>query len=75
MDYSKARLSLALFLLLSFALVASARIIPHSENQEAAYVINDYPDPGANPRHRPPPPSRHSSEVSVVKSRLIKNKP
>ena len=46
-----------------------------SENQEAAYVINDYPDPGANPRHRPPPPSRHSSEVSVVKSRLIKNKP
>ncbi|KAA0031836.1 Protein PSY3 [Cucumis melo var. makuwa] len=70
MDYSKARL--ALFLLLSFVLVTSARIIPHSENQEAAYMINDYPDPGANPRHDPFPPPSQQFEVSVVKGHRIK---
>ncbi|TYJ97296.1 Protein PSY3 [Cucumis melo var. makuwa] len=72
MDYSKARL--ALFLLLSFVLVASARIIPYSENHEAAYMINDYPDPGANPRHRPPPPSRQS-KVSIDKGSHIGKSP
>ncbi|KGN65817.1 hypothetical protein Csa_023275 [Cucumis sativus] len=69
MDYSKAHL--ALFLLVSFVLVTSARIIPHSENQEAAYMIIDYPEP----RHHPPPPSPPSFEVNVVKDRHIKKNP
>ncbi|KGN65816.1 hypothetical protein Csa_023196 [Cucumis sativus] len=74
MDYSKARL--ALFLLLSFALATSARIIPHSENQEATYIMNDYSDPGANPRHDPfPPPLEHSFEVNAVRGRHITKNP
>ncbi|KAA0031838.1 hypothetical protein IC582_027598 [Cucumis melo] len=74
MNYFKARL-IALFLLLSFALVTSARIMPHSENQEAAYMINDYPDPGANPRHDPFPPPPQQFEISVVKDHDIKKNP
>ena len=47
-----------------------------SENQEVAYMINDYPDPGANPRHNPfPPPPRHLFEISVVKDGDITKKP
>ncbi|KAA0031839.1 hypothetical protein E6C27_scaffold848G00890 [Cucumis melo var. makuwa] len=65
MNYSKARLTL--FLLLSFALVTLARIILHSENHEAAYMINDYP----GPRLHPPPPPRQF-EVSIDKGRPIK---
>ncbi|KAA0031837.1 hypothetical protein E5676_scaffold194G00970 [Cucumis melo var. makuwa] len=73
MDYSKTRL--ALLLLLSFAIVTFARIIPHSENQEVAYTINDYPDPGANPRHDPFPPPPQQFEVSVVKVQHIRKNP
>ncbi|KAG6607579.1 hypothetical protein SDJN03_00921, partial [Cucurbita argyrosperma subsp. sororia] len=61
----KARL--CLFLLLSFALVSSARTISHSGKQRTKEVMRDYDDPGRVPGWSPlyPPEPPHFKVFAV----------